>query len=110
MIVLSWNCRGLGHLSAVPSLRDLVRCHKPNIVFLCETLSNQNKVHEVRRSLVFDACFIVDKQGRSGGLAILWRKGHMCEVQNYSMNFINVVAKDVEQQPCRLTGYYGKPH
>lgn len=109
MILLSWNCRGLGHPRAVPSLRDLVRSHKPDIIFLCETLCNENKVQEVRRVLGFEGCFVVDKQGRSGGLALLWRKNSLCEVQNYSQNFINTIVREDSQQEWRLTGFYGIP-
>lgn len=43
MIVLSWNCRGLGNLSAIPSLKDLTRSHKPDVIFLCETLVHGKK-------------------------------------------------------------------
>lgn len=37
MIVLSWNCRGLGYPQSVPALRELVKAHKPDVVFLFET-------------------------------------------------------------------------
>lgn len=67
MIILSWNCWGLGHPSAVLSVRNLVRSHKLDVVFLCETLCHANKVEEIKRLLDFEACFIVDRQGRNGG-------------------------------------------
>lgn len=44
MIVLSWNCRGLGHPQAVPVIRELVRAHRPGVMFLYETLAHANKV------------------------------------------------------------------
>jgi exonuclease III len=110
MIILSWNCRGLGHLSAVPSLRDLIRLHKPDIIFLCETLCHANKVEELRRNINFDSCFAVDREGRGGGLALMWKQEKSCEIQNYSKNFINVIIKDnLRQNEWRLTGFYGIP-
>lgn len=33
IIVISWNCQGLGHLSVAHSLCDLVWFHKPDILF-----------------------------------------------------------------------------
>jgi exonuclease III len=44
MSLLSWNCRGLGNSSAVPTLRDLVRKYKVDVIFLCETLVHANKI------------------------------------------------------------------
>lgn len=55
-------------------------------------------MHEVRRGLGFEACFVVDRQGRNGSLALLWRKDNICEVQNYSQNFINVIIKEDSKQ------------
>jgi exonuclease III len=37
MKILSWNCRGLGKMSAVRALRKLINTHQPDIVFLTET-------------------------------------------------------------------------
>jgi exonuclease III len=73
MSIISWNCRGLGNLSVVPTIRYLVRKYKPDIFFLCETLMHANKIEEVRVRLGFDGAFAVDKIGRSGGLACLWK-------------------------------------
>lgn len=56
MIVLSWNCRGLGSLCAVPIIKDLVWEHKPDVLFLCETLVHAKKVEEFRIRLGFDCC------------------------------------------------------
>lgn len=71
MSCLSWNCRGLGNPLAVLALRELVKTHKPGLVFLFETLAHHNKIEEVRRSIGFNGCFSVDKIGRSEGVAIL---------------------------------------
>lgn len=109
MIILSWNCRGMGHPSAVPSLRDLVRSHKPDVMFLCETLCHANKIEDITRILGFESCFTVDRHGRSGGLAMLWCKNSTCEILNYSQNYINMLIHEERQQPWRLTGFYGLP-
>uniref|UniRef100_A0A803Q5Q7 Endonuclease/exonuclease/phosphatase domain-containing protein n=1 Tax=Cannabis sativa TaxID=3483 RepID=A0A803Q5Q7_CANSA len=67
MKILSWNCRGLGPSRNVQFLNELVVQKRPNVVFLCETLSNNVKVDRVCRSLGFEGCFVVEDQGRSGG-------------------------------------------
>ena len=42
MIILAWNCRGLGLDLAVGELRDLVRSYNPAVVFLSETKKNSS--------------------------------------------------------------------
>jgi len=64
----------LGNPSAVPTLRDLVRKYKSDVIFLSETLVHANKIEEIRVRLGFDGAFAVERIGRSGGLAFLWRK------------------------------------
>ena len=69
--MLSWNCRGLGHPWIVQVLIDLVRCKKPSIIFLMETLCSKNILESIKLKLGFDGLFVVDCVGRSGGLALL---------------------------------------
>lgn len=53
MKIISWNCRGLGNARAVRALGDLVKSHKPNILFLLETLSDGEKNKEVEFEVWF---------------------------------------------------------
>jgi exonuclease III len=62
-------------------LRDLVRTHELDIIFLCETLCHANKVEELRHVINFEACFAVDREGMSGGLALMWRQEKSCDVR-----------------------------
>ncbi|GAU33827.1 hypothetical protein TSUD_221650 [Trifolium subterraneum] len=68
MIILSWNCRGLGGSSAIPNLKKLARGHKPAILFLSETLSHNRHIEFIRVMLRFDSCLAIDVEGRSGGI------------------------------------------
>lgn len=47
MIILSYNCRGLGNLWVVPILHELIRTHKPDIIFLFETLVHAQRLVEI---------------------------------------------------------------
>jgi len=91
MSIISWNCRGLGSLSAIPNLKFLVRYYKPDALFLRETLVFKNKMEEFHYVLGFDYCFAVDRQGRSGGIALFWRNSFNCKILNYSQNHIIVL-------------------
>jgi len=51
MIVLSWNCRGLGNLSAVRALKRLVKDEDPDILFLSETKRKAVEMKSIHRTL-----------------------------------------------------------
>jgi len=63
MIIMSWNCWGLGCPSAVPNLQNLARGHKPDILFLSETLANTPSMENIRVMLGYDSCLAVDVEG-----------------------------------------------
>ena len=107
MNIISWNGCGLGNVKAIPEIKDLVRVYKPDIVILIETLVNGNKISDLCYSIGFDNHFSVDRIGRSGGLAILWRNSVDCSLINFSQNFINLLIKDPVIGSCRLTTFYG---
>ncbi|GAU36753.1 hypothetical protein TSUD_318520 [Trifolium subterraneum] len=109
MIILSWNCRGLGGPSAIPNLKKLAQGHKPDVLFLSETLSHNRHIESIRVLLGFDSCLAIDVEGRSGGLAVLWKDSNKCRVLNYTRNFINMLVEDEQWGEWRLTCYYGYP-
>lgn len=109
MSCISWNCRGLGSPRTVRALKDLLKACNPSFVFLMETLSYADRIDELRRSLGFDFCFAVDRVGRSGGLAILWKSNFPCEVLNYSSNHIDVAVLDNRVRSWRMSCFYGFP-
>lgn len=108
MIALSWNCRGLGNAATVPTISELVRARKPDIVFLFETLSYGVRLESIRIKLKFDFCFSINCIGRSGGLAVLWNNKINCNVLNYSRNHIDMLVMD-SGGDWRITGFYGFP-
>ncbi|KAL9687653.1 hypothetical protein QQ045_032060 [Rhodiola kirilowii] len=57
--------------------------------------------------LGFDNCFAVDRQGLSGGLAVLWNSDTDLEIISYSKFHVDAVVKDTEE--FRLTLFYGEP-
>lgn len=53
MKILSWNCQGLGTPQTVRVLSDLVKVHRPEFLFLSETIFFSNKIEELRVMLGF---------------------------------------------------------
>jgi exonuclease III len=109
MSVISWNCRGLGNPSAVLHLKYLVRKYKPDVMILYETLSNANKINDLRYVLGFDNCMAADRDGRGGGVAVYWMSHIGCVITNYSHNHIDMTVNDPIRGAWRLTGFYGYP-
>ncbi|CAN1761392.1 Transposon TX1 uncharacterized 149 kDa protein [Linum perenne] len=54
MIIMAWNCRGLGQPRAVGVLSELIRAQRPDVVFLSETLISNGKLEEVRVAVRFE--------------------------------------------------------
>lgn len=109
MNILSWNCQGLGNLHAISILKDLIWNYRPNVILLFETLYHVNKIQEIRVKLGYDFSFAVDRDGRGGGIAILWKHPLNYQIINYSENFINVKISDDAKGPWWLKGFYDFP-
>ncbi|KAL8526940.1 hypothetical protein ACS0TY_015983 [Phlomoides rotata] len=109
MILLSWNCGGLGNPATIPALCELVRARRPSLVFLSETLCAASKIEEIRVKLKFDSCFNVNVVGRSRGLCIIWNPSTLCNVLSYSNNHIDVLVTELNKT-WRFTGFYGYPN
>ena len=53
---------------------------------------------------------IVPSVGRSGGLAMLWSRDIIIEVQSYSRNFVDAVVIDPDSGfKWHITGFYSNP-
>ncbi|XP_075521409.1 uncharacterized protein LOC142554629 [Primulina tabacum] len=109
MIVLSWNCRGLGNPKAVPVLRELIKTHTPDIIFLFETLVHAQKLEDKRIKIGYEGCFAVNREGRSGGIGVLWRKSSICQLITFSNNHVDLEILNNDTHRWRLTGFYGYP-
>ena len=109
MILLAWNCRGLGKSLTVRTLKEMSASHKPDILFSSETLVEGNKIELLAPKLGFCNFFSVDRQGRGGGLAVFWRRNVVCSVVDSSQNHIDIHVKEPNNGDWRLTCFYGFP-
>ncbi|XP_060960746.1 uncharacterized protein LOC133031286 [Cannabis sativa] len=110
MSIIYWNCHGLGNPWAQQFLKDLVVQKKPSYLFLCETLAKKDIVERIRVAIGFEGALAVDCQGRSGGVALLWREEEDVRVLEYGLSYIDVVVCGSDQGHWRLTGIYGEPN
>ncbi|KAL0298977.1 UNVERIFIED_CONTAM: putative mitochondrial protein [Sesamum radiatum] len=105
MILLSWNCQGLGTPCTVHTLGELIRSHRPSLVFLAETKCKKGRIDGIKRRFGFFGC-CVESQGRSGGLALLWDKSTTVQLQSFGPHHIDVtVYPDGESEAWRFTDF-----
>ena len=93
MIVLCWNCRGLGNPQTVNALKDLVTSYKSNILFLMETKVFSYRMKFFRSFLHFDGCFSVNRQGL-GGISLMEKSYGSVFVVSFSLNFIDSIVSE----------------
>ncbi|KAL3839206.1 hypothetical protein ACJIZ3_023797 [Penstemon smallii] len=109
MNCLAWNCQGLGGLLTIQNLGFHIRDHNPQIIFLSETKSRKRKIELLKAKFGFFGVY-TEARGKSGGLALLWRKEVRVELQSFSENHIDAyVFMENDHVGWRLTGFYGEP-
>ena len=94
MRVLGWNCQGLGNPRSVRALRSLMQQWDSDFVFLSETKLKKNSIDKKKGSVCFINGLVVPSHGRSGGLALLWRKDISVDVQSYSNRHIDAIVTE----------------
>lgn len=110
MSTLSWNCQSIGPPWKFRFLQDVVRQERPTLLFLCETLCGKNKMEQIRARLGYQGLLVVEAQGRSGGLALLWKETDQVNLISLSHHHIDVEVCISGTQTWRLTGFYGEPN
>ena len=106
----SWNCRGIGQPSTVSLLKTFSIIHKPDFIFLSETLTSFSNCNSTLTSLNYPNCFGVDSIGKSGGLWIGFASNVIVEPISLSTNFMLFKISLVATSPWFLGCIYGNPH
>ncbi|XP_060961018.1 uncharacterized protein LOC133031516 [Cannabis sativa] len=110
MSLIAWNCHGLGNPWTIQFIKDIVIQKKPIVLFLCETLAKKEAIEKLRLSIGFEGAFSVDAQGKSGGVALLWRDAEEVQLLQFGSNYIDVSVQNRDHGEWRLTGLYGEPN
>ena len=110
MSIFAWNCRGLRSFLAVQNLIDAVKEMDLMLVFLSKMKVGVGRIKGIQNKLNFTQGIVVPSDGRSGGLALIWREGTEVCLKSCSHSHIDVVVRDGSMQnPWRATGFYGHP-
>ena len=90
-------------------LTELVRKKGPTIFFLMETKLSIAKIQKLCFDLSFQSMQVVSSDGRSGGLAMFWKSNCNLHIQTFSPNHMDAHILPANQQPWRITSFYGRP-
>ncbi|KAF7810342.1 reverse transcriptase [Senna tora] len=80
---------GLACTSTVSRLKQLIVNHSPDILFLQETICNEAKVMQKIKWSDFEYVECVDPKGKSGGLALCWKKTVKLTIVDKTPNWIH---------------------
>jgi exonuclease III len=109
MRITAHNCRGLGNGPAVRGLLDLQKQVDPDVLFLSETKMDENRMKWIKSVLGMSNMVVRECDGRSGGLALLWKRHINVELHNFSRYHIDVKITEQDGYKWRFTGIYGEP-
>ncbi|XP_073361947.1 uncharacterized protein [Aegilops tauschii subsp. strangulata] len=93
MMVLSWNCRGLGQPRTVQELVCLVHTYKPKLVFLSETRQSNQYVNKLRWRLGLKHCIAQPGKGKSAGIALLYDESVEIIELSVGLRYIDVLVR-----------------
>ncbi|XP_012853612.1 PREDICTED: uncharacterized protein LOC105973139 [Erythranthe guttata] len=108
MSCIFWNCQGLGAPLTIHVLGELLRDHRPLLVFLSETKATLSQINNLKSRWNLNGIGVA-KVGNSGGLAMFWQKEVDVDLISYSDHHIDVEVSDrICNNKWRVTGFYGK--
>jgi hypothetical protein len=111
MSILNWNYRGLEQSPTVQELTRLVRKFCPKVLFISETRHQSNIVSNLRHRLNLKKVFIVDGQGKGGGLGLFWDESINIRILSYGLHYIDTFISNADHLAhWRGTFVYGESH
>lgn len=100
---------GWGMTERYAKLKKILQLHMPYIMFLCETQLLSRQMQDKGKTLKFENCLVVSRNGLSGGLALLWNSKVVVDIKSYGRHHIDVVVHVDNGSYWRCTGIYGYP-
>ena len=110
MNVIFWNCRGVGARSFPGLIRELQYKYKVDIVLLFETRCGGMKAKKIISKMGFNGSYVVDAQGFSGGLWVLWRdESWAVSIIGSSEQCVHL-SFDHNGEKCLVSAVYASPY
>ena len=100
----------LGNPWTVQALKRVIKKEDPSLVFLMETKLIVEEMKNVQREIGWSQGIVVASEGRSGGLALLWKPNVKVTVRFINRWYIDaLIDSGGDIGEWRLTGFYGNP-
>ncbi|XVE66042.1 hypothetical protein DITRI_Ditri08aG0049600 [Diplodiscus trichospermus] len=110
MIVLAWNCQGVGSTLTVQALKKLKKSFDPDLMFLMETTNKCGKLEKIREVLKMDEGVYSEPERLSGGLVLWWKKEVGMNIVIGNKNVIETLVWDQEKKiSTKVFWIYGAP-
>lgn len=109
MTFLCWNCRGLRAAPTKGRLRKLITSHRPLLMFLSETLCPAAHASLLVSNLGFSSSFVVEPEGRKGGLLLSCYKPLSVHVLDACPFWIHAAISDPSVGTFAITFVNGHP-
>ena len=72
MKIMAWNVRGAKKHQIREEVRVLIQFHKPDLLFMIETMVSEQTTRKIIAQLGFDHFDFVSPHNHSGGIWVLW--------------------------------------
>lgn len=101
---------GLGNPTVIRGQLELIKLEDPKLVFLSEMKLVGARVGVLWNQIGFYGGVVVDCVGRSGGLALWWKKSLDVYLQSYSKGYIDLLVREgLGGITAYIIGFYGYP-
>ena len=77
-------------------------------MFLAETWLDKARLIFIQDKLKFEALLKFSREGRGGGMAVMWKKEVDFSVNMYSPNHIDAIINKGKEEEWRFTSFYGE--
>lgn len=106
MKLMCWNVQGMGSSLTFHHLKELLRLHSPEILFLIETKAPGERMEMLKEQLRMDHSVSVDAEGLAGGLCLLRKAFVNLQVSSVSNNLISAIITSGDGLPWMFSGIY----
>lgn len=110
--IFSWNIRGAAANGVPLLLKDIVFRHQVSCLAIFEPRVSATKLPLIMKTIGFDGSFVVEAEGFSGGIWLLWSKQYgKVEVLSSHRQFIHARITPSANLPSLLVTFvYGSPN
>jgi len=110
MKIISWNAQGMKKTKnqALQEILFLKRMHKPNIMFILETMVSSTNIRLILPKTGFEHFDYMDPVSHSGGIAVLWNNDSIhASILRKDQQAIHVLIHDTgNNQNVIVSGVY----